>query len=93
MGDHQCGFRRNRSATDHIFCIHQILEKKWEHNEEKICNMISPVRFCSAGMLWCAAVNLRYPSVKGPKYEANHSLLSCAVVTCTHGAYGDDRVY
>jgi len=33
MGDHQCGFRRNRSTTDHIFCIHQILEKKWEHNE------------------------------------------------------------
>ena len=27
-GDHQCGFRRNRSTTDHIFCIRQILEKK-----------------------------------------------------------------
>ena len=33
VGDHQCGFRRNRSATDHIFCIRQILEKKWEYNE------------------------------------------------------------
>jgi len=33
MGGHQCGFRRNRSTTDHIFCIRQILEKKWEHNE------------------------------------------------------------
>jgi sorting nexin-29 len=33
IGDHQCGFRRNRSTTDHIFCIRQILEKKWEHNE------------------------------------------------------------
>jgi hypothetical protein len=33
MGDHQCGFRHNRSTTDHIFCIRQILEKKWEHNE------------------------------------------------------------
>jgi len=33
MGDHQCGIRRNRSTTDHIFCIHEILEKKWEHNE------------------------------------------------------------
>jgi len=32
-GDHQCGFRRNRSTTDHIFCIRQILEKKWEYNE------------------------------------------------------------
>ena len=33
IGGHQCGFWRNRSTTDHIFCIHQILEKKWEHNE------------------------------------------------------------
>ena len=31
--DHQCGSRRNRSTTDHIFCIRQILEKKWEYNE------------------------------------------------------------
>jgi hypothetical protein len=27
-GDHQCGFQCNWSATDHIFCIQQILEKK-----------------------------------------------------------------
>jgi len=33
MGDHQRGFQRNRSTTDHIFCIRQIHEKKWEHNE------------------------------------------------------------
>ena len=33
IGDHQCGFRRNRSTTDHIFCIRQILEKKWEYIE------------------------------------------------------------
>ena len=33
IGDHQCGFRHNKSTTDHIFCIRQILEKKWEHNE------------------------------------------------------------
>jgi len=32
--DHQCGFRRNRSTIDHIFCIRQILQKKWEYNEE-----------------------------------------------------------
>ena len=31
--DHQCGFRRNRSTTDRMFCIQQILEKKWEYNE------------------------------------------------------------
>jgi hypothetical protein len=33
IGDHQCGFRRNRSTTDQILCILQILEKKWEYNE------------------------------------------------------------
>jgi hypothetical protein len=33
IGDHQCGFRRNRSTTDQIFCIRQILDKKWEYNE------------------------------------------------------------
>jgi len=34
IGDHQCGLQRNRSTIDHIFCIQQILEKKWEYNEE-----------------------------------------------------------
>jgi hypothetical protein len=34
IGKHQCGFRRNRSTTNHIICIRQILEKKWEYNEE-----------------------------------------------------------
>ena len=33
IGDHQCGFQRNRSTTDHIFCIRQILEKKCDYNE------------------------------------------------------------
>ena len=33
IGDHQCGFRRNRSTIVHIVCIRQILEKKWEYNE------------------------------------------------------------
>ena len=32
--DHQCGFRRNRSTIDQIFCIRQMLEKKLEYNEE-----------------------------------------------------------
>jgi hypothetical protein len=27
MRDHQCGFRCNKSTTDHIFCIRQILEE------------------------------------------------------------------
>jgi hypothetical protein len=33
ISDHQCGFQRNRSTTDQIFSICQILEKKWEYNE------------------------------------------------------------
>ncbi|PNF20106.1 hypothetical protein B7P43_G04793 [Cryptotermes secundus] len=33
IGDHQCGFRRNKSTTEQIFCIRQILEKKWEYDE------------------------------------------------------------
>jgi hypothetical protein len=32
-GDHQCGFRHKRSTTEQIFCISQILAKKWEYNE------------------------------------------------------------
>jgi hypothetical protein len=30
IGEHQCGFRRNMSTTDHIFCIRQILDNKRE---------------------------------------------------------------
>jgi len=30
IGDHQCVFRQSSSPTDHISCIRQILEKKWE---------------------------------------------------------------
>jgi hypothetical protein len=33
IGDHQCGFGRNKSITDKTFCIRHILEKKWEYNE------------------------------------------------------------
>ena len=33
IGDRQCEYRHNRSTTDHIFCIHQILERKWKYNE------------------------------------------------------------
>jgi hypothetical protein len=32
IGDHQCGFRRNRSTTDQILHKHRILEEKWKYN-------------------------------------------------------------
>jgi hypothetical protein len=32
-GDHQCEFQCNRSMTDQIFYIWQVLEKKWEYND------------------------------------------------------------
>jgi len=35
-GNHQCGFRRNRATIDHIFCIRQLLEKKWGNNETSL---------------------------------------------------------
>jgi hypothetical protein len=33
IGDHQGGFLRNSSITDHIYCIRNILEKKQEYSE------------------------------------------------------------
>jgi hypothetical protein len=32
IGDNQCGFWYNRSTTDQIFYVQQIMEKKWEYN-------------------------------------------------------------
>jgi hypothetical protein len=32
IGDHQCGFCRNRSTMDQIFYIRQLLENEWEYN-------------------------------------------------------------
>ena len=42
--DHQCGFRRNSATTDHILCIRQILEKKWEYNKaaNQLINLKKP---------------------------------------------------
>ena len=35
IGDHHCGFWRNTSTTDHIFCNHQILKKNG--NTMRLC--------------------------------------------------------
>jgi hypothetical protein len=53
--DHHCGFRRNRFTADHILCIRQILEKKWEYKEtvhqlfidfKKTCDSVRRVVLC-----------------------------------------------
>jgi hypothetical protein len=47
---HQYGFQCNRSTTDHIFCIQQILEKIWEYNEavlQKSCESVSGEVLCN----------------------------------------------
>jgi hypothetical protein len=33
----QTGFRHNKSTTDHIFTLRQILEKNWEYNKDTFC--------------------------------------------------------
>jgi len=38
-GDHQCGFRRNRSITDHILCIRKILEKNGNTTKQCISSL------------------------------------------------------
>ena len=48
IGDHQCEFRRNRSTTDHIFCIRQILVKKWEYNEVVHQSFIDFIKACDS---------------------------------------------
>jgi hypothetical protein len=34
LGEYQCGFRKNRSTSDQIFTIRQIMEKHYEHNQD-----------------------------------------------------------
>jgi len=34
LGEYQCGFRKNRSISDKIFIIRQMMGKHYEHNQE-----------------------------------------------------------
>jgi hypothetical protein len=60
--DHQCWFRCNRSTTDKIVCIHQILEKKWEYSEtvqqlfvdfEKVYDSVRRELVQYSHRIWC----------------------------------------
>jgi hypothetical protein len=48
IGDHQCGFQHNRSITDHIFCIRQILDL---YSSSNILRVIKSRRMRWAGHL------------------------------------------
>ncbi|KAJ4449477.1 hypothetical protein ANN_00876 [Periplaneta americana] len=58
IGDHQCGFRRNRSTIDQIFCIRQIMEKKWEYKEPVTSNIRSEFNIDPCRSLICADIPL-----------------------------------
>jgi hypothetical protein len=60
-------FEVKRSATDHIFCIRQILEKKWEYNVvvlqlfvdfDKTYNSIRREVFCNIFIVFVIALKL-----------------------------------
>jgi hypothetical protein len=36
IGDHQGILRRNRSPTDHVLCIRQMLEKNWNRTQQRV---------------------------------------------------------
>ena len=48
IGYLQGGFRCNRSATDHIFCIRQITEEQWDDNEAVHQLFIDFKEFCDS---------------------------------------------
>jgi hypothetical protein len=65
IGHHQCGFRRNRSSTDQTFCIRQILETKWEHNETEFGVTMKQVRLIKI------CLNETYSKVRIGEYLSN----------------------
>jgi len=62
-----CGFRRNWLTTDHLFCIRQILEKKWEYDEavhqlfidsKKACDSVRREVLCTILIEFCIFMKL-----------------------------------
>jgi len=56
--DRQCGFRHNRSTTDHIFCIRQILEKQWEY-KEAVLQLFIDLKKAYGSVTWCGRKVMR----------------------------------
>jgi hypothetical protein len=54
IGDHQCGFRRNRSTTDQIFYIQQVLEKKIGLKIIRMLKCYNGIRFLYSHHFICA---------------------------------------
>jgi hypothetical protein len=64
IGNNQCGFGRNRSTNDQIFCTLQILEKNWEYNEtvhQLFIDFKKSPRFSEEGSFVQYSHSLEYP--------------------------------
>jgi hypothetical protein len=77
VGYNQCGFRRNRSTTDPIFCIRQILEKIWEYNEA-LCQLFIDLKKAYHSVrrevLYRVILSLEAPRKSTCKYSTSLSI-------------------
>jgi hypothetical protein len=64
----QCGFWQNRSTTDQIFSICQILERKWEYNEA-VHQLFIP-QTATQGQIWLQP-SFFFDNFFGVSYDTN----------------------
>jgi hypothetical protein len=58
FGYRRCGFQHNRSNTDQIFCIRQVLEKQWEYNGTVHQLFIDLKKACDSVRMYYTAFSL-----------------------------------